>query len=131
MVGVNYRVHRKPIDINIHVCMHVNGTRLFLPVQAMPTKVRTPQVERTAAMRSRLISAAKGSLMDHGYARTTAVEVCARAGVTRGALFHHFSGLPELFAATLEIVCADIGRRSRAAAEYSDKRYATVAYIET
>jgi len=89
------------------------------------------QAERSAAMRARLIAAAKASLMDSGYARTTAVEVCARAGVTRGALFHHFSGLSALFAATLEEVCADIGKRSRAAAERSDPRDAVAAYIET
>jgi len=60
------------------------------------------QAARTAAMRARLIAATKQSLLEMGYGRTTAVEVCARAGVTRGALFHHFAGLPELFAATLE-----------------------------
>ncbi len=82
-------------------------------------------------MRARLIAATKASLMECGYGRTTAVEVCARAGVTRGALFHQFSGLSALFAATLEEVCTDIGKRSREAAEHSDPRHATVAYIET
>ena len=97
----------------------------------MPAKKRQPQVERSAAMRERLIAATKASLMEFGYGRTTAVEVCARAGVTRGALFHHFEGLPELFAATLEAVCADIGKRSREAAELADQRNVPAAYIET
>jgi AcrR family transcriptional regulator len=92
---------------------------------------RHAQAKRSAAMRARLIAATRTSLMDSGYGRTTAVEVCARAGVTRGALFHHFSGLSELFAATLEEVCADIGKRSHDAAEHSDPRHATVAYVET
>jgi len=82
-------------------------------------------------MRARLIAATKASLMDNGYGRTTAVEVCARAGVTRGALFHQFSGLSELFAATLEEVCTEIGRRSHEAAAHSDPRHAAAAYIET
>lgn len=94
-------------------------------------KGRETQADRSAAMRARLIAAAKASLMDSGYAHTTAVEVCARAGVTRGALFHHFEGLPELFAATLEEVCAAIGERSRKAAEHADPRHAAAAYIET
>lgn len=94
-------------------------------------KERHVQAARSAAMRARLIAAAKASLMDSGYGRSTAVEVCARAGVTRGALFHHFDGLPQLFAATLEEVCADIGKRSRAAAERSDPRQAAAAYVET
>jgi len=41
------------------------------------------------------------SLIDRGYARTTTVEICRRAGVTRGALLHHFESLADLFAATL------------------------------
>lgn len=82
-------------------------------------------------MRARLIVAAKQSLMDNGYGRTTAVEVCARAGVTRGALFHHFADLSELFAATLDEVCKDIGTRSREAAEHADPRNAVAAYIDT
>jgi AcrR family transcriptional regulator len=92
---------------------------------------RRAQAERTSAMRVRLIAAAKASLMESGYARTTAVEVCARAGVTRGALFHHFAGLPELFAVVLDEVCQDIGRRSREAAEHADPRHAAAAYVET
>ena len=97
----------------------------------MPARGRHVQAERSAAMRARLIAATKTSLMDSGYARTTAVEVCARAGVTRGALFHHFSGLSALFAATLQDVCEEIGKRSREAAERSDPGRAAEAYIET
>lgn len=99
--------------------------------KAAPTGERPAQAARSAAMRTRLVAAAKASLMDSGYGRTTAVEVCARAGVTRGALFHHFAGLPELFAATLEEVCADIARRSRQAAARGDPGQAAAAYIET
>ncbi|HTQ14962.1 MAG TPA: TetR/AcrR family transcriptional regulator [Rhizomicrobium sp.] len=92
---------------------------------------RRVQADRSAAMRTRLIAAAKQSLMERGYARTTAVEVCSRAGVTRGALFHHFGGLSALFATTLEEVCADIVKRSREAAERSDPHHAAAEYVET
>ncbi|HEX4301465.1 MAG TPA: TetR/AcrR family transcriptional regulator [Rhizomicrobium sp.] len=90
------------------------------------------QAARSAAMRARLIAATKQSLMDSGYGRTTAVDVCARAGVTRGALFHHFpAGLPALFAATLNTVCGEIGARAQAAARHADPRHAMSAYIDT
>jgi AcrR family transcriptional regulator len=93
---------------------------------------RASQAERSAAMRTRLIAATKQSLMDFGYGRTTAVDVCKRAGVTRGALFHHFpAGLPALFAATLDEVCTGIGARARDAAARSDPRAALGAYIDT
>jgi len=113
----------------IHTLMYVCN---MLVKTATPRKrARERQAERSAAMRARLIAAAKASLLDSGYGRTTAVEVCARAGVTRGALFHHFSGLSELFAATLEEVCDGIGKRSREAAGRSDPRHAAAAYVET
>lgn len=85
----------------------------MLQVVEVGKPVALGQAARTAAMRARLIAAAKQSLLDRGYARTTAVEVCARAGVTRGALFHHFSGLSELFAVTLDETCAALGARAR------------------
>lgn len=59
------------------------------------------QAQRTEAMKHRLIEAAVSSLVDQGYARTTAVEVCRRAGVTRGALLHHYDGVPDLLADAL------------------------------
>ena len=96
-----------------------------------PKKAETrTQVSRSAAMRARLIAATRQSLMDSGYGRTTAVEVCARAGVTRGALFHHFGGLPQLFAATLDEVCTAIGEHGRAASA-SGGAQTVGAYIDT
>ena len=81
-------------------------------------------------MRARLIAATRQSLMDHGYGRTTAVDVCRQAGVTRGALFHHFpDGLPALFAATLDEVCLGIGARARDAAAQAGASDALDAYI--
>jgi AcrR family transcriptional regulator len=59
------------------------------------------QEGRSKEMRQKLIAATIQSLVDRGYARTTAVEVCARANVTRGALFHHFESLPALITVAL------------------------------
>jgi len=67
---------------------------------ATSTHART-QSDRSTEMRQKLIASTIQSLIDKGYARTTAVEVCARAGVTRGALFHHFESLPALIAVAL------------------------------
>jgi AcrR family transcriptional regulator len=60
--------------------------------------------QRSALMCKRLINACIESLIDQGYARTTTVEICARAGVTRGALLHHFRSLPHLLAETLQSI---------------------------
>ncbi len=100
---------------------------------ASPKEAGGRQAERSAAMRARLIAAAKQSLLERGYARTTAVEVCARAGVTRGALFHHFSGLSALLAATLEETSLQLRARARQAAEErgvkSLSEYVDVAWL--
>lgn len=93
-------------------------------------KSRT-QEARSAAMREKLLTAAKQSLMDKGYGRTTAVEVCARAGVTRGALFHHFAGLSALLAATLDEICTSMVVRGREAAAARDPRNLLSGYIDT
>lgn len=59
-------------------------------------------------MRERLTRAAIESLIERGYARTTAVEVCARVGVTRGAFHHHFTSLAALYAEVLQTLYAEI-----------------------
>jgi AcrR family transcriptional regulator len=71
------------------------------------TEFRRTQADRSNETRGRLVAAAVASLVDRGWSQTTAVEVCARAGVTRGALLHHFPNLLSLIAAALESVHAD------------------------
>lgn len=70
------------------------------------------QEERTAATRDRLVDATLDLLLAKGYAATTAVDIAARAGLTRGALAHHFAGKDELvveaFDRHLTLVTADI-----------------------
>jgi TetR/AcrR family transcriptional regulator, transcriptional repressor for nem operon len=54
----------------------------------MPTAT-TPQPLRTGA-RQELLQAALGLIREQGYASTSVDELCAQAGVTKGAFFHHF-----------------------------------------
>ena len=88
------------------------------------------QAARSASMKARLIEAAGLSLLDHGYARTTAVEVCARAGVTRGAFFHHFSGLSALFAATLDGLCTAMIAEAQSAAKRAGPGNVLPAFVD-
>lgn len=68
---------------------------------------RRPQAERSAATRQLLSDAAIELLIERGWAATTAVAVCERAGVTRGALLHHFPNLSALLAYALESLYED------------------------
>jgi AcrR family transcriptional regulator len=63
---------------------------------------RGSHADRRAATRRRLLDAAIECLVELGYARTTTLEVQARAGVSRGALLHHFANRDELFLAAID-----------------------------
>lgn len=57
---------------------------------------------RSHATRAALIDGAIGALIDVGFAKTTGVEVCRRAGLTRGALNHHYPDFAELLVDSLQ-----------------------------
>jgi AcrR family transcriptional regulator len=57
------------------------------------------QQERTEATTASLLAAARELFAEDGYAATSLDAVVAKAGVTKGALYHHFGGKRELFAA--------------------------------
>jgi AcrR family transcriptional regulator len=57
------------------------------------------QQERTEATTTALLAAARELFAEDGYAATSLDAVVAKAGVTKGALYHHFAGKRDLFAA--------------------------------
>src|SRR5687768_4533694 len=63
---------------------------------------RTPQGERTRAMRLRLLEATVECLVELGWAGTTTTVVSERAGVSRGAQLHHFPSKQDLVVAAVE-----------------------------
>jgi AcrR family transcriptional regulator len=68
--------------------------------QAVATKVaRRTQAERTEATTTALVEAARALFARDGYDATSLDAVAARAGVTKGAVYHHFEGKRQLFEA--------------------------------
>lgn len=72
---------------------------------------RRTQAERSAITRSALIEAARALFGGDGYAAVGTEAIAARAGVTRGALYHQFSDKVELFAEVFETVEGDVTSR--------------------
>jgi AcrR family transcriptional regulator len=74
------------------------------------------QAERTESTRNALIAAARPLFADRGYAAVGTEEIVRAAGVTRGALYHHFDGKRELFEAVYEQIEAELAERIAAGA---------------
>ena len=69
---------------------------------------RRTQAERRARTRRALLDAGRELFAEKGYHGAAAAEVVRRAGVTRGALYHHFEDKRDLFRAVVEEIEGEI-----------------------
>ena len=71
-----------------------------------PPRVRTPNAERSARTRLKILTATIDCLYEVGYDRTSTVLVTKRAGVSRGSMLHHFPSKADLMMGTSEHIVA-------------------------
>ncbi|GII79493.1 TetR family transcriptional regulator [Sphaerisporangium rufum] len=81
----------------------------------MPSRIE--QRERT---RRDLVRVSRRLFADVGYADVGLAEIVRTAGVTKGALYHHFDGKEALFRAVLTEVQQEVAQRVAAAADAED-----------
>lgn len=65
-------------------------------------KLRVTNADRSASMRTRLLDAARQLFVSEGFAATSTPAIVEAAGVTRGALYHHFKDKEAIFRAVVE-----------------------------
>ena len=100
-----------------------------------PARRGRRQAERSAATRRALLDSGRSLFAERGFAGTAREDLVAQAGVTRGALYHHFVGKEQLFRAVFEEMERAVAERiMQAAAVGSDPaeqlRLGCVAFLD-
>src|SRR5215212_10613568 len=79
------------------------------------SKGRRTQAQRRAATTRALLDAARSLFAEKGYYETAAEEIVRRAGLTRGALYHHFEDKKDLFRVVVDEMEGEIDEEIEAA----------------
>jgi AcrR family transcriptional regulator len=94
-------------------------------------EVKSKRVMQGQATRGRILAAARELFGTRGFAATSTEEIVRAAGVTRGALYHHFSDKQDLFRAVFEAAEQEVAERMfRAVSSARDLREAAVVAWE-
>ena len=94
-----------------------------------------PRSEMIAETRAKLVAAARHAFGTVGYAEASMDDFTAAAGLTRGALYHHFGDKKGLLEAVIAEIDAEMNKRLRAVSATADNAWQgfvdeCTAYIE-
>ena len=91
-----------------------------------PMGGKTLRARQAESTRQLLVATARELFTERGYTGTSIEEIVQRAGVARGALYHHFIGKDALFRAVYEDVQAEVSSTVMAAALAAGEPWAAV-----
>ncbi|MEM9170169.1 MAG: TetR/AcrR family transcriptional regulator [Pseudomonadota bacterium] len=80
--------------------------RLQKAANGRPTKEIGRQAQKSASTRKLIVEAALQCLIKYGYAQTTTPRIAEEAGLSRGAMMHHFSNRNTVIEAAIEYLHA-------------------------
>ena len=90
-----------------------------------------PKAERSQRTTTALVTTARALFAERGYSEVSLNEIVEAAGLTKGALYHHYAGKEQLFQAVVEQIHDLIASRVAAAAPDADAWTQLVAGCET
>ncbi|MFN4090681.1 MAG: TetR/AcrR family transcriptional regulator [Alphaproteobacteria bacterium] len=96
---------------------------------------RRSRADMIAQTRAKLIAAGRRAFGEKGYAAASMDDFTAEAGLTRGALYHHFGDKKGLFEAVVGQIDAEMARRLKSLGADAPTRWdefvrETVGYVE-
>ena len=84
------------------------------------------KAQQSEATRAALVAAARRLFAERGYAGVATEEIGKRAGVTSGALYHHFNGKEDLLRAVLHDLARELAEASATAALRETDQWAQI-----
>ncbi|NEE03745.1 TetR/AcrR family transcriptional regulator [Phytoactinopolyspora halotolerans] len=91
-----------------------------MPTTPQPTRTTRTKAQQREETTRALVEHARRLFAAKGYAHVSLTEIVQAAGVTKGALYHHFSGKDDVFRAVLEHVHGEVAERIADAAPDAD-----------
>lgn len=93
------------------------------------------RARQSEATRAKLVRVGRDLFARHGYSGVSTEEIVRRAGVTRGALYHHFQDKRDLFAAVVEQIEQEVMQKVAETAlaagdPWEQQRAAIEAYLD-
>lgn len=82
-----------------------------------------PQQQRALATRAALVQAARTAFTEDGFSKTSIDTIVTMAGVTKGALFHHFRDKADLFREVWLSLEKEMNEEANRAASHSNRSF--------